>query len=146
MPMKRLPFWRRWGWGARVEEKTTDFPEATEEHVLAAVLAEPPTFERRAFIRQPCNLDVNWRPIALLPMETWPATLCDISAAGVGLRTPLPVPPGTFLLLELPMPSTDDGRLVRAHVVDAREEEEGLYVLGCQLTEHLHPDEVDAFA
>jgi hypothetical protein len=79
-------------------------------------------------------------------MESWPATLCDVSATGVGLRSPLAVPLGTFLLLELPESEATESRTLRAHVVGTREQEEGYYLLGCRLTEQLHPSQLEAFA
>lgn len=139
-----LSFWRRWDQWLR-PSSVSDFPEPTEEDELAAVLAEPPDFERRAAIRHPVSLETQCMLIALVKSDPWLVLIRDISTSGMGFVFPYPLPPGTFVMVELPRRSRRDvQRLVRAQVVSARELEDDSYLIGCALTEALDLDVVDA--
>ncbi len=143
MPQKFF-FWRRWQWHSPVPiaEFATAVLEPSEEDMLAAVLSEPPGFERRAAIRHAVEMPTSCREIALLGGNPWPAVLRDVSATGVGLVLSEPLQPGTFLTVEVPRPSKSGLRRLPARVVDNRHLGDGSWLVGCRLVRPLHDDEL----
>ncbi len=132
MAQNTLTSWLRWDWRAWARG-------VAPEHRAAP--ARSPR-ERRKAARHPCSLGISCQPIALTPIDPWPAVLQDVSATGVALVLDQPLPVGAFLALQLPVAGAL--RRVRARVVSVREQDDGGWVLGCTLERRLRVTELDA--
>lgn len=144
MPQETASFWRRWDHWLRSSSVATAFAEPSEEDELAAVLSEPPDFERRTAIRHPVSLETQCMPIALVRCDPWLVMIKDISTTGIGFVFPYPLPPGTFVVVELPRRSRrDEQKVIRARVVASREQDDGSYVIGCTLATPMESEELD---
>ncbi|MBY0527058.1 MAG: PilZ domain-containing protein [Gemmataceae bacterium] len=119
----------------------TTFTAPSEEETLVAVLTEPPGHERRTSIRHPCGLEANCSPIALLRSDPWPVVIRDISRTGVGLVLDYPLPPGTFMALELPQISTQPIKVI---VTCIRQQLDESWILGCAFSRELRFEQVEA--
>jgi hypothetical protein len=140
MPQK-LSFWRRWAFSrAAVIQPRVTFEEPCAEEELSAALAEPPVFDRRNARRHPCGVEISCQPIVLVRSEPWPVVLRDVSSTGVGLVLDYPVPPGTFVALEVP----GWRKPLRAQVVAIRPHEDQMWVLGCTFVRELKADQLTA--
>jgi hypothetical protein len=145
MALETKPFWRRLGqrlW-SRTAAMTRTLAEPSEDDILAALLAEPPTFEQRASIRRLCGKVTHVQEIALVQGDPWPTEIRDISSRGVGLVLEHAVTPGTFLLLDLPGPTRIGPPKLRIQVVNLREQMDGSWLHGCVLLRELQSNEVD---
>jgi len=141
MPQK-LSFWRRWGFArSTVGQPTVSFDEPAAEEELSAGLAESPVFERRNALRHPCGVEINCQPIVLVRSEPWPVVLRDVSSTGVGLVIDYPVPPGTFMAVQL---GGSARKNLRVQVVAIRQQEDDTWLLGCTFGRELKPDQLRA--
>lgn len=66
----------------------------------------------------------------------------DISLSGIGLVSPTPLRPGTFLAINLPG-AKRLRRTVKAQVVRVVPKSRGTFVLGCRLSTNLSADELE---
>lgn len=127
--------WLRWDWRSWAG-RTSCVQEAEREPL--------PSFvdERRNADRFPCGLGITCRPIAMAPIDPWPAVLLDVSATGVALVLDQPLPIGSFLALQLPV----RGKLqkLRVRVVSVRAQDDGGWVLGCTLERRLRNTQLRA--
>lgn len=146
MHQRLFGFWRRWDWRAwsRPTTRAATLAEPSEDDELAAVLSEPPDFERRAAIRHSCGLEAHCQPIALVRGAPWPVLVRDISSSGVALIFEYPLPPGTFIALDLPgLTRKRTQRPLRVQVVRVHSEWDGNWLLGCAFAEELNLQEVE---
>lgn len=138
MLQKTLSFWLRWNWGFRARSPVPAGPSAVESR--EDLVSEPATEDRRCAIRHACGLGISCQPIALVRSAPWPGVIQDVSATGLAVALDYPLPPGTFLALQLPL--SDGMKAVRARIVSARPQLDGGWVLGCTLTHPLQPEEL----
>lgn len=130
--------WRWWGslWSRTAAPMALPF-EPAEDEELETVLAEPPGLERRAAVRHLVGRQTRCRLITLVERAPLPATIRDLSTAGVGLVFERPLQPGTFLTVG----ATDEHRLP-VRVVFSRKMESGEWLVGCSLLQPLTPEEL----
>ena len=102
-----------------------------------------PVDDRRAHPRYPEHC-VTSCSIIHLP-ETTQATVLirDISMGGIGLVSPTPLRPGTFLAITMPKRRKAPARTVKAQVVRVAAQRKGTFVLGCRLTPALSAEEFE---
>lgn len=98
--------------------------------------------ERRGAVRHPCGYRTMLQPISLREIPAVPVQVRDISATGIGLLSRAPVPPATFLFVELQSMTDGTARRLRARVVHATRQGNGSWLLGCLLTDELSPEEL----
>jgi len=146
MPQKILSFWRRWEWPSFGRSAGTPpaLAELSEDEMLAAVLAEPPGFERRAAIRHNIDRPTSCRAIALVCEKPWPAVVRDISTTGIGLILQEPVEIESFLAVELPRNFGAPPLRIQARVVINRPQPDGTWLVGCRLARPLSSEEVES--
>lgn len=82
------------------------------------------------------------QPISLREIAALPVQVRDISVTGIGLMSRTPVPPATFLFVELQSMIDGSTRRLRARVVHATRQSNGWWILGCLLTTPLAPEEL----
>lgn len=98
--------------------------------------------DRRRAVRYPCGYRTMLQAISLRDIPAVPVQVRDISATGIGLMCRSPVAPGTFLFVELQSMVDGSARRLRARVVHATRQANGLWLLGCELTDPLSPAEL----
>ncbi len=108
-------------------------------------LATPPVAgERRVFVRHECSVETFSQPgEGRLDQVWWPATVRNLSAAGVGLILGHRFDVGTLLAVELVSKTERDGRKLHARVRHATPQEDG-WLLGCVFTEELSDTDLAA--
>jgi hypothetical protein len=138
-----LPFWKRFDQWLHSASAVT-VAEPAEDDQLAAVLAQPPDFERRSAVRHPLHVETQCMLIALVKSDPWLVLVRDMSTTGVGFEFPCPLPTGTFVVLEMPRRTRrDPQKMVRAQVMVSREQEDGGYLIGCTFAAPLNEKEVE---
>lgn len=145
MPQLAISLWRWWARPAKtrppvLEEGACD---VSEEELLAAVLAETPNIERRAALRQLCGRDTLCRVICLVRRPPVAGVIRDISTTGIGLLMEKPVPPGTFLSVDVSRQNAEVEQPLTVRVVRFRRQENGQWLIGCSMLQPLSPDQVD---
>ncbi len=99
--------------------------------------------ERRRAVRYVCGYRTMLQPISLREIPALPVQVRDISATGLGLISRTPIPPSTFLFVELQDIAGGITRRLRARVVHATRQANGLWLLGCLLTNELSAKELE---
>jgi hypothetical protein len=82
------------------------------------------------------------QPISLRETAALPVQLRDISATGLGILSRNPMAPATFLYVELQSMLDGATRRLRARVVHTTRQKNGIWLLGCVLTNELSPEEL----
>jgi hypothetical protein len=100
--------------------------------------------ERRVFVRHECSVETYSQPgEGRLDQVWWPATVRNLSTAGIGLVLSRRFATGTLLAVELVSKPEGNGRKLLAHVRHATEQEDG-WLLGCVFTEELSDTDLAA--
>jgi hypothetical protein len=115
-----------------------------EPHPLQGESPSSALIERRAWIRYPCNLETASVSPAAETKKHEPATVRDISAAGIGLLLNRRIRPGTVLEVELPIPAKGFSRPIQARVMHASVHSGGGWLVGCTFARPLTEDELRA--
>ena len=102
-----------------------------------------PAAERRAHPRHPCGAAVPIPYLARPSFRTDWASVRDLSASGAALLLGGPPDLGAVLLLRLGVPWSELAPLRLARVVRVGALEAGGWLIGCQFTRPLPPDELD---
>ena len=98
-----------------------------------------PRAERRTAARRPGGLEGTCRPLLAPHAETWPGTVLNLSAEGVGLLLRRRFEPGVLLAVEIA--AGREGRSLLARVVHARPAGGG-WLVGCRFLSPLDDDEL----
>jgi hypothetical protein len=106
-------------------------------HALAS------TSERRAKVRYACRLKGAWRPLGSEGIA-WEALLQDVSESGINLVMDCPQKKGTILAVKLDCNHERFNRPVLVRVAHAKEEQDGLWSVGCSFTAPLKEKELFA--
>jgi len=114
----------------------------TAAGVPAVASAPRPGAERRRAVRYACGYRTMLQPISLREIAPLPVQVRDISATGIGLLSRAPVPPCTFLFIELQSMLDGTARRLRARVIHATRQGNGSWLLGCVLTDELSAKEL----
>jgi PilZ domain len=109
----------------------------THSPLKERIAAVPVGIERRRAVRHPCGYRTMLQPISLREIAALPVQVRDLSATGLGLLSRTPMGPGTFLFVELQSMLNGTTRRLRAHVIHATRQKNGLWLLGCALTDEL---------
>jgi hypothetical protein len=111
---------------------------------LAAADSQPPTGERRASARLPCNQETFCQPIAARRGDDWrwPARIRDISLRGVGLLLSRRFERGTILVIELQGTGKVCERMMIARVIHATPQESGDWIVGCEFINPLSDEDL----
>ncbi len=97
--------------------------------------------DRRASVRHACDLEVLSHSLEQSDALCWGATVQDVSEGGLGLRVCYPFKAGTRLTVEVHT-AAGSPRTVAARVVHAQDLADGTWLVGCELTPRLSPDEL----
>jgi PilZ domain len=103
--------------------------------------------DRRDWIRFPSKPGISVQPLtsdAQNVGSAWLGTVQDVSPAGIGLVASERVEPGTVLIVELSS-ATNELMQLPLRVVHASEEADGQWIIGCELTCELSPQELSIF-
>jgi c-di-GMP-binding flagellar brake protein YcgR len=113
--------------------------EMSEEELKnwGAEPARPKGPDSRAWVRFPCDIPGLCRDAGAASVAPWQATVVNISAGGCGLVTARPVKEGTHLHVDLPDADGQPGQRLLVRVVQLREQADGSWFLGCELTDGL---------
>jgi hypothetical protein len=105
-----------------------------------------PGRECRVWQRHACDLQTACQPIAarLDKDVMWQATVCDISACGVGLVLRRRFEPGAGLAIEIPETDTRPGDTLLVKVVRVTPRPDGSWLMGCGFVSELGEDELEA--
>jgi hypothetical protein len=105
----------------------------------------PITLERRAHVSYSCGQEAFFQP-APQPLSDlwWQADVRNISLGGVALATRRRFEPGAILDIELAGPDGEPVRTLLARVVRVREQEDGLWLIGCRFIGRLGEEEFQA--
>jgi hypothetical protein len=98
----------------------------------------------RRWVRFPCDVETVCYALETAPGERVPARVLNISAGGVGLLLPCDFARGSLLRLQLPAPAGGEPRGVLLRVLRAVPHTDACWFLGCEFSDHLRPDEVEA--
>lgn len=115
------------------------------EHLLqAADGLSPVTTECRVYTRLACDLSTSCQPTSAWGRKDsrWPATITDLSVAGIRLIVSRRFEPGAGLGIELPAHDGSDPSIVLARIVHVRALENGSWALGCKFISELGEDEL----
>jgi hypothetical protein len=107
------------------------------------VTPSPQGHERRAWVRFPCKIDTSCHSVGAASDRSWPATVKDLSAAGVGLALSRRFEPGTVLTVHLQNSTLSVSRTVIARVVRVRPLSNGEWGVGCEFANRLTDDELE---
>jgi hypothetical protein len=108
----------------------------------SAAAAGTAPHERRASVRQACDLEGLSHPLDQSDAICWGATVQDVSLGGLGLLVCYPFKPGTLLAVEL-RTARGAPRTVLARVVHAHDQADGSWVVGCEFSRRLSADELN---
>jgi hypothetical protein len=97
----------------------------------------------RAWVRFPCNIETVCYSMDTSPGEQVPARILNISPGGVGLLAPCEFAASTILHLGLPGGPDKPARKVLVRVVQAREQGNGDWFLGCEFADTLADSELE---
>ena len=111
---------------------------------FGARVERPAQPDRRRWVRFSCDLEVTYRIIKATEGESQRARVIDISASGVGLRSPKQVEAGALLTLELQGTTSMPPFNILACVVRTRQHEDGSWTLGCNFIRELQEGELQA--
>jgi hypothetical protein len=113
--------------------------EATSLEVLHGV-------ECRAWERHPCDLRTSCQPIAASRGHelSWPATIRDLSAGGVGLVVERRFEPGVILFLELTSTTSGSPETLMARVIHTTPLAHHQWLLGCAFCSRLSPGKIQS--
>jgi hypothetical protein len=104
--------------------------------------------ERRARLRYPSEHDMNCRPAISLSKNdqgtTWLGRVLDVSLTGIGFSTSRPFAPGTVLLLDLSDERDGISLCVPARVVHTAPKSKMRWIIGCEFTCPLSPEELQS--
>jgi hypothetical protein len=100
--------------------------------------------DRRTSPRKPGSRVLACQVIMLPGNRPIQVAIRDISAAGLGLRSELPIPPGIFLVVQL-QGSSGVKRSFRARVAHCTPQDAGQWILGCVLERELTSQELEEF-
>jgi serine/threonine protein kinase len=100
--------------------------------------------ERRASVRRACRRGSLCLPLGSEGQTPWEAEVRNISAGGLGLVLGRRVEPGTVLLVEWQQAVRGAPTTLLARVIHAQPLPTGRWRLGCQLTQGLGEDEIQA--
>lgn len=93
-----------------------------------------PSVEARRWIRYPCDLaGFSWPILHPATEELLPTRVLNMSAAGLGLLLHRPLPPGTFLVVQIQDASGESSCMMLTQVVRIVPQIGGRWVLGCSL-------------
>jgi len=107
-----------------------------------APASRPAVFDRRAWVRFTCNLQVTCGPADEDPEILWPAKVVNVSQGGVGLLLSRRFQPDTILQVEVQIPNKGFSRPLLVQVKHVTGHEHGGWLVGCQFTQPLEEDEV----
>lgn len=109
--------------------------------VTSTVTTSKPTNERRRWVRHPSNMQAFCQILNDRNERRWRVRVRDISAGGVGLVSPCPVPLGSILLIQFHLPESFPRTLVKAEVMFLSRTGTNEWALGCEFLEPLgEPD------
>jgi hypothetical protein len=100
--------------------------------------------ERRAWVRQPCELDSLCKPLAGGSSLQWLGKIRDLSAGGIALNLSRRFGSGTVLTIDM---HSRDKRVVQtltARVVHSTLQEDGSWLIGCAFTSPLNEEDLKA--
>ena len=104
----------------------------------------PLKIEWRARLRFPNEQDIICHPVTIgpqgKPAVVWPGKVRDVSPAGIGLSMSQRFEPGAELIAELST-KPDATLLLPVRVVHATQDENGLWIIGCEFMFPLTEDE-----
>jgi hypothetical protein len=104
---------------------------------------QPRESNGRRWVRFPCDVETVCYSSDTAPGERVPARVLNISAGAVGLLLPCDFSPGSLLRLQLPSAgAAEAGLLLR--VVRVLPHTDSCWFLGCEFSERLSDDEVEA--
>lgn len=106
--------------------------------VAGARLADHRTVPRRVPARGAAHCQV----VAVVGGEFWMATVRNLSATGLSLRSEVASEVGTLLTVELLNRAHTRSRTVLAWVVHLTPRQDGDWVIGCSLTQEMDENEV----
>jgi hypothetical protein len=101
--------------------------------------SEPP--DARAWVRFPCEIPGLCTDAGADAAEPWQAKVVNISAGGFGLIAAEAVKEGTHLHVNLPGADGHDAERLLVRVVHVQEQPDGLWCLGCELTQRLSDED-----
>jgi len=102
---------------------------------------EAPEINRRRAERFPCRLNASFHLVALREMPAMPARIRDVSQSGIGLVCATPVPPGSFIVIQMDHSGREPTRL-QARVVRNAPLESRNWLVGCVFVKDLNGDEL----
>ncbi len=100
--------------------------------------------ERRAWVRYPRRLNVLWQLFGGRSNENWPATIQDVSQAGVGLLINRSFAPSTALSLRVQLKGRASNRPLLVRVKHCTAQPNGDWLAGCTFVVPLKDDELRA--
>jgi PilZ domain len=98
--------------------------------------------ERRASIRHGVAMEALSRPLDGQDAIWWGATVRDLSSSGIGLSLCYPFRPGTYLAIDL-QSSAGQYRTLLTRVVQARDQADGTWHIGCEFVKQLTDSDVE---
>lgn len=107
--------------------------------------ARPKGPDARAWVRFPCDIPGLCIDAGAAAVEPWQATVVNISAGGFGLVTPRAVKEGNHLRVDLPASDGQAEQQLLVRVVHLRKQDDGSWLLGCELTDGLTEEDTTAF-
>lgn len=111
----------------------------TSSQLNGRVLAAPS--ERRAGVRYACKVKGAWRPLGSQG-AAWEAVLQDVSEGGINLLMDSTFRKGTILAVKLDCPMERFKRPVLVRVAHCKQEEDGVWSVGCSFTARLKKREL----
>jgi PilZ domain len=103
-------------------------PEASK--ALAFGVNDPPTTERRVFIRYPRHLETLWQTLGLPGRDMMTATVFDIGVSGIGLHSNQALPVDKTVIVRLHS-STHGWSSHLVRIKYSREIQPGQFQVGC---------------
>jgi len=104
----------------------------TEPHSVVAPAATSTPLNRRAHVRQACEVEALSRPLESTNVISWGTTVVDASHSGVGLILCYPFKPGTFLALDVE--NADRVFTFLVCVTRVTDRSDGTWLVGCDFT------------
>jgi hypothetical protein len=98
--------------------------------------------DRRSAQRHHVAMEALSRPLDGQDSIWWGATVRDLSNSGIGLALCFPFRPGTFLAIDLHGPKSG-ARTLLARVIQARDQTDGTWHVGCEFIRNLSESDME---
>lgn len=118
---------------------------AEELQAFQVEATRPDIFDRRAWVRFPCNVATQCRVVTPPRPGSWPGRILEVSPGGLNVLVPLEVQPGTILNIQLPESGTATSHYALVRVLRVQPFSSERWFLACEFADQIATEDLDGF-